>query len=213
MEHDYEVEMLLGYLQTGRDALLWKLEGLSEYDVRRPLTPTGTNLLGIVKHVASVEVGYLTERFGRDPEVELPWFADDAPDNADMWATVDESRESIQDLYREVWRIDDASARALGPDAIGSVPWWGERGASVSVRQLLVHMIAETHRHAGHADILRERIDGEVGHRPAVSNMPDQEAAWWSDYVAILEETARGCHAAPRGVRRREPGNTLRSGV
>ena len=53
------------YLQTGRDALLWKLDGLSEYDVRRPVVPTGTNLLGLVKHVASVEAGYFGATFGR----------------------------------------------------------------------------------------------------------------------------------------------------
>ncbi len=53
------------YLQSARDALLWKLEGLSEYDVRRPHTPTGTNLLGLVKHVAGVELGYLGDTFGR----------------------------------------------------------------------------------------------------------------------------------------------------
>ena len=63
------------YLQIARDALLWKLDGLSEYDVRRPLTPTGTNLLGLVKHVASVEFGYFGDIFGRPSEEPLPWYA------------------------------------------------------------------------------------------------------------------------------------------
>ena len=66
------------YLQEARDALLWKLDGLSEHDVRRPLTPTATNLLVIVKHVASVEAGYLGDTFGRPFPEPLPWFADDA---------------------------------------------------------------------------------------------------------------------------------------
>ncbi|MGW3505523.1 mycothiol transferase, partial [Streptomyces globisporus] len=57
-------DILRLYLQNARDAVLWKLDGLSEYEIRRPLTPTGTNLLGLVKHVASVELGYLGDAFG-----------------------------------------------------------------------------------------------------------------------------------------------------
>ena len=77
------------YLQVARDALLWKLDGVSEYDVRRPLVPTGTNLLGLVKHVASVEAGYLGDTFGRPFPEPLPWFDEGAEPNADMWATAE----------------------------------------------------------------------------------------------------------------------------
>jgi hypothetical protein len=77
------------YLRTRREGLLGKLDGVSEYDARRPLTPTGTNLLGLVKHVASVELGYFGEVFGRPSELELPWLADDAEPDADMWAAPD----------------------------------------------------------------------------------------------------------------------------
>jgi len=87
------------YLQRAREVLLWKLEGLSEYDIRRPLTPTGTNLLGIVKHVASVELEYFGPVFGRPTGISLPWASADAEPNADMWATPDESRAEIVDLY------------------------------------------------------------------------------------------------------------------
>src|SRR2546421_6292058 len=73
------------YLQVGRDALLWKLEGLTEYDMRRPLVRTGTSLLGLVKHVASVESGYFGVVFGRPFPNPLPWMEFDEP-NADMWA-------------------------------------------------------------------------------------------------------------------------------
>lgn len=186
-----EIELLLHYLQLARDALLWKLEGLSEYDARRPMTPTGTNLLGLVKHVASVEYGYLTECFGRDAGIATPWLADDAPDNADMWATADESREFIVSLYREVWAADDAAVRELGLDATGTVPWWGENGENVTVRRLLVHMTAETYRHAGHADIVRELIDRSAGMRETAPNLPGQNEAWWADYVETLERSAR----------------------
>lgn len=186
-----ETELLLHYLQLARDALLWKLDGLSEYNVRRPMTQTGTNLLGLVKHVASVEYGYLTDCFGRDAGISTPWMADEAPDNADMWATADESREFIVALYREVWAADDATVRELGLDAMGTVPWWGENGENVTVRRTLVHMIAETYRHAGHADILRELIDNSAGMREAAPNLPRQDEAWWVDYVETLERSAR----------------------
>src|SRR5437764_10536563 len=115
---------LTTYLQRGRDALLWKLDGLSEYDIRRPMTPTGTNLLGLVKHVASVAAGYFGETFGRRFPESMPWFDDDAEPNADMWATAEESREQIVGLYRRVWVHTDATIEALPLDAVGRVPWW-----------------------------------------------------------------------------------------
>src|ERR1700736_434639 len=95
------------YLQDAREALLWKLDGLSEYDVRRPLVPTGTNLLGLVKHVAGVEAGYFGGAFGRPYEEPLPWYDDGAEPNADMWATADESRQDILGLYQRVWAHSD----------------------------------------------------------------------------------------------------------
>lgn len=190
-----EIELLLRYLQTAREALLWKLEGLGEYDIRRPMTPTGTNLLGLVKHVASIEHGYLTECLGGASAFAAPWLDEAAPDNADMWATPEESRDFIVGLYHAAWVSDDATVRALGADATGTVPWSGEKGVEVSVRRLLIHVIAETNRHAGHADIVRELIDGSVGMRVSALNLPGGDAAWWSDYVAALEAAARAAHS------------------
>lgn len=178
------------YLQRGRDALLWKLDGLSEYDVRRPMTPTGTNLLGIVKHVASVEAGYLGETFGRPYPREMPWYEDDAPPNADMWATADESREFIIELYLDVQQHSNATIGALDLDTIGAVPWWPEERRHPTLHRVLVHMIAESERHAGHADILRETIDGAVGARPDNSNLPSDDPAWWASYRERLEDVA-----------------------
>ena len=100
------------------------MEGLSEYDMRRPLVPTGTNLLGLVKHVASVEAGYLGDTFGRPFAEPLPWFDEGAEPNADMWATADETSEQIVALYRRVWAHSDATIEALELDAVGDVPWW-----------------------------------------------------------------------------------------
>lgn len=180
------------YLQQGRDALLWKLDGLGEYDVRRPLTRTATNLLGLVKHTASVEAGYLGETFGRPFAEPLPWIDDDAVPNADMWATPQESREFIEGLYRRIWVNSDATIEQFGLDTMGTVPWWPAERATVSLHRVLVHVVAETHRHAGHADIVRELIDGHAGLRPVGDNMPEGvDEAWWADYHATVEKAAR----------------------
>lgn len=178
------------YLQSARDALLWKLDGLSEYDARRPLTPTGTNLLGLVKHVASVEFGYFGETFGRPSSEPLPWFDDDAEPNADMWATAEESRADVVGLYHRAWAHSDATIAALPLDAVGRVPHWSGERAAVTLHRILVHVIAETQRHAGHADVVRELVDGAAGLRAGVDNLPDVERDWWPRYVARLEETA-----------------------
>ena len=112
------------YLRTARDALLWKLDGLGEYDVRRPVTPTGTNLLGLVKHLASVEIGYFGETFARPAGIPLPWYDEGAEPNADMWATPEESREDILDLYRRAREHADTTIEELPLDAVGHVPHW-----------------------------------------------------------------------------------------
>jgi uncharacterized damage-inducible protein DinB len=179
------------YLQAGREALLWKLEGLSDYDVRRPLVPTGTNLLGLVKHVASVELGYFGATFGRPSNEPLPWFEDGAEPNADMWATAEESREAIIGLYHRSWAHADATIEALPLEATGQVPWWPQERREVTLHRILVHMIAETHRHAGHADLVRELVDGAAGLRADNDNMPPGDRAWWEAYRDRLEQVAR----------------------
>lgn len=184
------------YLQVARDAMLWKLDGLSEYDVRRPLTPTGTNLLGLVKHLASVELGYFGDTFGRPTSEPMPWFDEDAELNADMWAPPAESREDIVSLYRRAWAHADATIDSLSLDAVGTVPWWPEEHRQVTLHRILVHVTAETHRHAGHADIVRELIDGTVGLRADNDNMPPADAEWWESYRSRLEHAAR--EADPR---------------
>jgi uncharacterized damage-inducible protein DinB len=179
------------YLQAARDALLWKLEGLGEYDIRRPLVPTGTNLLGLVKHVASVASGYFGATFGRPFPEPLPWTDPDHEPNADMWATAEESREQIVGIYRRVWDHADETITALPLDGIGHVPWWPPERREVTLRRILLHMIAETHHHAGHADIVRELIDGSVGLHPDRDNMPQGDQAWWAGYRERLEQAAR----------------------
>ena len=180
------------YLQAARDAMVWKLEGLSEYDIRRPMTATGTNLLGLLKHLAGVELGYFGDTFGRPPANPPAWYADlDAEPNIDMWATADESREMIVDFYRSAWAHCDETIEALALDARGRVPWWPAERADVTLHQVLIHVIAETNRHAGHADIVRELIDGGVGLRRDNDNMAPGDQQWWRNYRARLESAAR----------------------
>ena len=184
------------YLQTAREALLWKLDGLGDYDVRRPLVPTGTNLLGLVKHVASVEAGYLGDTFARPFDEPLPWFEEDAEPNADMWATPDEPREQIVSLYHRVWLHSDTTINSLPLNAVGQVSWWPPERREVTLHQILVHMIAETHRHAGHADVVRELIDGAAGLRADNSNLPPGDHVWWNDYRDRLQQAAETARSA-----------------
>lgn len=185
---------LIRSLQIGRDAMLWKLEGASDYDVRRPLTPTGTNLLGLVKHLAYVELGYFVDTFGRPMPVDSPWHdgveggvVDDP--HADLVATAEESRDDVVDLYRLAWDHAGRTFRHLELGDTGRVPHWPEDRNEVTLHQMLVWVIAETHRHAGHADILRETLDGLAGHRPDVSNLPEDYD--WAAHVARVEQVAR----------------------
>ena len=182
--------MLARYLDIAHDALLWKLDGLSEYDIRRPLTPTGTNLLGIVKHVAWVELGYFGEVFDRPHGISEPANADEP--NADMYATADESRDDIVDLFAAARTHAKETIEALDLDARGHVPWWGDVNP-VTLEWIIVHMATEIHRHLGQADILREGFDGfagPIGHRDGVDNLPDVDEEYWPAYVAELEAIA-----------------------
>jgi uncharacterized damage-inducible protein DinB len=188
---DEEKATLHDYLRRRRSDLLGKLDGLSEYDVRRPMTPTGTNLLGLVKHVASVELGYFGETFGRPPGRELPWYADGGDMDGDMWATADESRDEIVELHRFSAAHSDATIEALPLDAPGEVPWWPAERRNVTLQRILVHMVVETSRHAGHADIVRELIDGAAGQFVGDQNMPGRTAEEWAAYRARIEDAAR----------------------
>jgi uncharacterized damage-inducible protein DinB len=177
------------YLRRARDAMLWKLDGLSEYDIRRPLVRTGTNLLGLVKHLTGVEFIYFGATFGRPSADKVPWSEDDPM--LDMYAVADDSREHITGLYKKAWAHSDATIEALPLDAAGRVPHWrGERGA-VTLHQIMVHVIAESHRHAGHADIVRELIDGAAGLHKESDNMPAGGEQWWRDYRDRVERAAR----------------------
>jgi hypothetical protein len=155
-----EKESLKVALDRHRDAVLWKLEGLGDDDLRRQMTPSGTSLLGLVKHLAAVEYGWFCDTFGRQTE-PLP-FDDDDPD-ADLRIEPGETTEDVLAFYARARAAADQAIDELDVEDTGTA-WFGE---AVTMRWVLIHMVEETARHAGHADILRELIDGIAGdHRP-----------------------------------------------
>ncbi|MFC7401662.1 DinB family protein [Citricoccus sp. GCM10030269] len=198
------------YLKKARENLRWKLDGLAERELRMPMTRTGTNLLGLLKHVSSVEVGYFTDCFGRPSGIDVPWLEDEAEPNADMYATAEESVESVFVLADRCAAASDAVIDDLDLDAVGTVPWWNDE--SVTLGELMVHVLAEYQRHLGHADIVRELLDGQAGLSARNSNlpggMPDDapgtgSADWWAGYVDRLRAIAE---SAPRSGSSPQPG-------
>jgi uncharacterized damage-inducible protein DinB len=179
------------YLQNARDALVWKLDGLNERDARLPRTPTGNNLLGMVKHCLNVEVGYFGRSFGREfptPAELVPEDAYDQDPQADWYASEGETKDGLIDLYRRVWVFSDQTIEQLPLDAPGRVPWWGPDRQDVTLQQIIVHVTYDLARHAGQADIMREQHDEATGYQPANPNLPD--AYDWTAYVAKLTELA-----------------------
>ena len=161
---DFAKEYLHSDLRDVREVMLWKLDGLSEYDIRRPLTATGTNLLGLVKHLTHTESRYFGEVFDRPYPEPLARWDDERVWRDSMWPTEFETREEIIDRYRRAWEHADATINALAVDSPGHVPWWPH--PNVKLFNILVHVLTETSRHAGHADILREQLDGSTGTTP-----------------------------------------------
>ncbi|HWD79170.1 MAG TPA: DinB family protein [Kribbella sp.] len=174
------------YLNDTRALMLAKLDGLSEYDRRRPLVPSGTNLLGLVKHLTGIEYVYLGTSVGRPPAEVLPWEADGSVwGGADMWAKPDESTEYITGLYREACAHSDRSIAELDLDHPAEVPHWREGQRGTTFGALLVRVVDETAHHAGHADIVRELIDGQGGKD---ADLLDEAA--WSDFYTTIQRAA-----------------------
>jgi uncharacterized damage-inducible protein DinB len=151
-----EKESLYVALDRHRDVVLWKLEGLDDEQLRRPMVPSGTNLLGLVKHLAAVEYGWFCQTFGRETE-PLPF--DENDENADLRVSPEETTQDILDFYARARAASDAVIDELDVEDLGKA-WYGDQ---VTLRWVLIHMIEETARHAGHIDILRELIDGSTG--------------------------------------------------
>lgn len=185
-------EYLHAMLREVRDVMLWKLEGLSDAEIRRPMTRSGTNLLGLVKHLIGLETNYFGQTFDRmATEVRMPWWEDGSAEdatgragdeNGDFYAAIGESTDYIVDLYRRAWAHADRTITELDLDAVGTTPHSKE---TLTLRQVLVRMIGETGRHAGHADIVRELIDGSFGGtRHGHGSIDPTDEKWWQAYIA-----------------------------
>lgn len=199
-----EMSLLHSHLVAARDALIWKVEGLSDEERRRPMTPTGTNLIGLVKHMTWIEGWYLCEFFGRRRPV-LPWESDVDADwghHSHMYAKPEESTEELLAAYRATSDAADTAIEDLGLDAVGR-HWSGE---PVSMRSMLLTVLVDTVRHAGHSDIVREMIDGRTGDRHSPSGFygtEDEEyrAAYLARVRGETDTTAWFGYITSRGKR------------
>lgn len=151
---------LEAFLDYYRDALAAKVRGLSEEDARRRLVPSVTTLAGLIKHMTRVEASWFQRRLAQLPLADIPLLQSwvDDPDS-DFQVAEDETVEDLLSRYAEQCRVSRATAARFDLDHVVPHPALGE----VSMRWIVVHMIEETARHAGHADILREQIDGTTG--------------------------------------------------
>lgn len=187
---DHSKELLQEYLSDAREAIVYKAQGLNDRLARKPLTPTGTHILGVIHHLAITEYGYFGECLNRtidDPYIQNLLDIDDP--QTDFLPPAQFSAAKIIELYQESTAFADAGIRALPLNAPAEVPWWIRR-RHTTLEHLMVHMIAETSRHAGHLDIVREQLDGFVGLRAAAPNLPDYSAARWAEQYEAIDRLA-----------------------
>jgi len=153
-------DTLLTLLDNNRAVMVWKLDGLTLEEARRPVVASGTSMLGLVKHLAYVERWWFDDFFAGNT-VDYPWSEED-PD-ADFRTEEGETVADVISLYTEaVVRSNELVAEAHMDDlSVGS-----RGGEQFALRWIVAHMIEETARHAGHADIIREMIDGTTGDYP-----------------------------------------------
>ncbi|RII42044.1 DUF664 domain-containing protein [Galactobacter valiniphilus] len=194
MNDDELKDLLVRRYRLDRETLWQKASGLPEHLARTPQTPTGTNLLGLVKHVALVEAGYFGDCFGGpfpDPPAYYDYTNPACEPDDDLWAFPGESPADVFALARRAAAHADASIdrHALGDTA--RVAWWGEGGRDASLAELLVHMLDELARHLGQADIVHEQLDGSAGYRAGNSNLPEHRTAGeWEARRARLQAAA-----------------------
>lgn len=150
---------LMAFLNAQRAILLWKLNGLDKAQATQSEVPSGTSLLGLLKHMAWVELWWFVDYIGGESP-DYPW-SDDDPD-ADFRVEDDETVASISQLYVDA--VAEANTVIATADSLDVIGVKGRRDRSL--RWVLIHMIEETARHAGHADIIRELVDGSTGYLP-----------------------------------------------
>lgn len=161
-----EVDTLLGFLRYHRDTLRWKTGGLTAAQLAATVPPSDMTLGGMVKHLALVEVWWFHQVLhdGAEPE---PWASVDwdADRDWDWHSALDDTPRRLSELYGESVRIADAGIdRALAENGFDTLSVKPSRaGSSFTLRWIVTHMIEEYARHNGHADLIRQSIDGQVG--------------------------------------------------
>ena len=149
------LEMVSAFLDYLRATMLWKLEGLSEEEATRRDEPSGLSLLGMVKHLAYVERSWFQRVFA-GKEVDFPWT--EADPDADWRVEPGETIASVVAFYEAECAVARGIVAGRGWDELAADP-----GRQKSLGWILTHMVEETARHCGHADLLREAIDGATG--------------------------------------------------
>ena len=147
---DDERETLLGLLQFQRESLVRKAEGITDEQARWSPVPTGTSLLWLVRHVTMAESIWILHRFAGEPRSVVA---------SDRLVDGDTVADAVAD-YRAMWERVDAVAEAASLDDLCHSPTADQ---PINLRWVLAHLLEETARHAGHADLIREQIDGSVG--------------------------------------------------
>ena len=181
---------LVGHLDRLNRDVLHKLEGLSEYQLRRPMTSTATNLLGVAFHLASLNAEYFGATFGRPfpRDDDFYWRTDDNADpQDDLWVRPEATSGWVVALYRAAWEHAKKTIGDLDLDSPGQVPT--SPYAKVTLGEMLVDMVDETARHAGHMDIVRELVDGDVGRYAGDGNIIGGYD--WAAYRERVEAGAR----------------------
>jgi uncharacterized damage-inducible protein DinB len=149
--------VLEAFLDFYRGVVVRKVSGISEEDARRPLVPSMTTLAGLVKHLIGVERGWFERRLARRPADAIIGILGGGDDS---WVvTADETVDVLIAEYEQTCEQSRLTAAQFDLDDVVPHPRLGQ----VSLRWIYVHMIEETARHAGHADILREQTDGATG--------------------------------------------------
>ncbi|PQZ88172.1 hypothetical protein CQ018_17150 [Arthrobacter sp. MYb227] len=182
---------LHSYLTASREAVLWKAEALSDYHLSRPLVPSGSNILGIIQHLACVEFGYFVECFGQQANEPLLTQIDGSDDmDADMWVPTHIPTDEILQFYRRAISRANENILALDLDAPATVSWWAEEKRNTTLGRLLIHMNVETARHAGQMDIIRELVDGSIGDRKISPNLPPHDSQGWVTLLQKIQKAA-----------------------
>ena len=155
-----EKTALRWFLQSQRDSVLAIVEGLDEAALRTTVLPSGWTPLGLIEHLGLAERHWFQE-VAVGSAAPLPWGDEDPP------LTTSRSPEQVFAFYREQCALSDAflTATPLSTPPIGRHGDWLD-DETTDIRRIVLHMIEETARHAGHLDIVRELIDGRTGLGP-----------------------------------------------